>query len=47
MKTLLRILSHLVSQADTTGGAVTQYRELDGHHHQVMMRTYFLMGHKL
>ena len=47
MKKLLKILSHFISLTDTTGGAVTQHREFDSHHHQILMRTYFLMGHKL
>lgn len=47
MKSLLKILSHLISKADTTGGAVSQHRDLDSHHHQMMMRTYFLLSHKL
>lgn len=47
MKRLFKNLLSLVSSTDKSGGAVIQHRELCGHHHEVMIRTYFLLSHKL
>ena len=47
MKKILKKLSNFVLQADITGGAITQHRDQHTHYNQIIVRTYFLMVHKL